>query len=146
MHSSNLQYVLFTRSQGCNMESLNIHLSWAPLRSVTFKPPTTRLTGSDRYVKPNTLGFEDHLYLHFQDLKTALDKDHMPALPTNDLRKTKAAFIEEAVKVMNASNDGSELLSSRDKYLTGMSMWMNSATRAVLMAGKKPGFAAVTDR
>ena len=60
------------------MESLNIHLSWAPLRSVTFKPPTTRLTGSDRYVKPNTLGFEDHLYLHFQDLKTALDKDHMP--------------------------------------------------------------------
>ena len=69
----------------------------------------------------------------------------MPDLPTNDLRKTKAAFIQQVVEVMNASNDGSELKSSREKYLLGSSMWMNSATRAAMMAGKKPGFAAVTD-
>ena len=42
----------------------------------------------------------------------AFGKDRMPALPTNDLRKTKAAYVQEALKTMNEATDGSELLSS----------------------------------
>ena len=74
----------------------------------------------------------------------AFGKDRMPALPTNDLRKTKAAYVQETLKTMNEATDGSELLSSGDKYKKALEMWMESATRAALMSGKSPKFALVT--
>ena len=67
-------------------------------------------------------------------------KDRVPALPTNDLRKTKGAYVQEAVKKMNEATDGTELLSSGQKYKKAMEMWMESATRAALMSGKSPKF------
>ena len=83
--------------------------------------------------------------LFAQDLKTALKKDKMPmTLPTNDLRKTKAAFVKEIVEAMNQATDGSEMLSSGDKYKKALKIWMGSATRSVLSAGKSKSFALVT--
>ena len=68
----------------------------------------------------------------------------MPALPTNDLRKTKGAYVQEALKTLNEATDGTEMLSSREKYRKAVEMWMESATRAALMSGKSPKFALVT--
>lgn len=76
-------------------------------------------------------------------MKDAFAKDQVGELPTNDLRKTKAAFVEQAVAAMNQSTDGSEMLSKGAKYKLAVSKWMESATRAVLMSGKAPGFALI---
>ena len=83
-----------------------------------------------------------------QELMDALAKDDMPSyLPTNDLRKTKGAFIKHAVAKMDAnSDDASPLLSKREKYDAACKLWMDSAVRAVLTMSKQPGFALITAR
>lgn len=83
-----------------------------------------------------------------QELTDALAKDDMPSyLPTNDLRKTKGAFIKHAVAKMDAnSDDASPLLSKREKYDAACKLWMDSAVRAVLTMSKQPGFALITAR
>ena len=83
-----------------------------------------------------------------QELEDALAKDDMPSyIPTNDLRKTKGAFIKHAVARMEAtSDDASPLLTKREKYDAACKLWMDSAVRAVLTMSKQPGFALITAR
>ena len=68
-------------------------------------------------------------------------------LPTNDLRRTKAAFIKEVLRRMEAEPDSSApLLSRKEKHEHGTKMWMASRVRSVLIMSKGPGFACVTTR
>ena len=83
-----------------------------------------------------------------QELMEALAKDDMPSyIPTNDLRRTKGAFIMHAVAKMDANNDDAcPVLSKRQKYDAACKVWMDSAVRAVLTMSKRPGFALITAR
>lgn len=71
----------------------------------------------------------------------------MPAqLPTNDLRKTKAAFIQAVLARLDSEAEkdtNAPLLTKQEKYAKGLSEWMNSSVRGVLNMSKKRGFAAV---
>lgn len=89
-----------------------------------------------------------HVGTTLKDLKDALTKDGMPlTLPTNDLRKSKAVFIQHAIAKIDEQDDESgPVLSKSDKYNQGLRMWMELSVRAVLTMSKKPGFALVTTR
>ena len=81
-----------------------------------------------------------------QDLQIAFKKDGLPLnIPTNDLRKTKGLFIQHVLaKMEDSPNESDQLLTKKEKYLKGVSMWMESHLRAALTMSKQPGFGLVT--
>lgn len=88
-----------------------------------------------------------------QEISDALVLDKMEGfMPvTNDLRKTKAAFVNAYVDLCNqqenqqASDGGSNhvMLTKGEKYKKGLEKWMSSALRATLNNGKNKDFALV---
>ena len=68
----------------------------------------------------------ESVYVGVQD---ALGAENMDTIPTNDLRKAKAAFIKH---VMNdVSTD------EKERFAAALAKWMKSDVRAALMAGRK---------
>jgi len=79
-------------------------------------------------------------------VKEALIKDNLPMdLPTNDLRKTKGAFVRRFMEKMSDEAEG-RVLTKNEKYTAALKGWMDSSLRAVLHMSKTPGFAIVTTR
>lgn len=66
-------------------------------------------------------------------------------LPTNDLRKTKGAFVRHFMEKMSDEAEG-RVLTKNEKYTAALKGWMDSSLRAVLHMSKTPGFAIVTTR
>ena len=82
--------------------------------------------------------------------------DNLPDLvlpKTNDMRTTKAAFINEYIRVLTEKenstvSEGSgagpaKMLTGAEKYKKGVEAWMRSTIRATLCSGKDTGFSAI---
>ena len=76
-----------------------------------------------------------------------MKKDNMPPdLPTNDLRKTKGAFVQHVIKGLEEAeaNGDAVLRGKKEKYHIALRQWMDSETRAAVIMSRQRGFAITT--
>ena len=83
-------------------------------------------------------------------LALTLDKMEHITPQTNDLRTTKATFVNAFVEKLTeketkllAEDPNAGMLTKSEKYKKGVTAWMNSALRGALMSGKNQGYASV---
>ena len=73
--------------------------------------------------------------------------DGMDILVSNDLRVTKGAWIKSFVAKLTEQegqdSTATSLLTSAEKYKLGVTKWMNSYVRSVLMSGKLQGYTSI---